>query len=236
MAGKITRRGGLDTKSSAVKGRTGDTAWLAVEPSKAVERELLGEEAVSDSCFSEFSSMRPTYHSREALSYRNGRRVSHLKIASNRPLTFWPCRGACSPLQHINNHEIHRGLKRTLDPAFAALVRHLRERDQWENTIVVCGGEFGRSPQINPAGGRDHWARGFSVAIAGGGLRTSVTVGETDPSGQPLEWGQGTTIADIHATVLQTLGIHPATELDTLVGRPIKLCEGKPILALVNDV
>ena len=57
---------------------------------------------------------------------------------------------------HINNHEVHKSLNATLDPAFAALVRDLRERGLLEKTVVVCGGEFGRTPDVNPLGGRDH--------------------------------------------------------------------------------
>ena len=136
---------------------------------------------------------------------------------------------------HFNNYDIQNNLKQTLDSAFAALVRNLHQRGRLDQTLVLCGGEFGRTPRINPAAGRDHWAKGFSVALAGGGLCGGLVVGQTDSGGQPVPWEKGTTIADLHATMLTALGIHPAVELDTPVGRPIKLREGRAIPALVGN-
>ena len=49
--------------------------------------------------------------------------------------------------------------------------------------MVVCGGEFGRTPKINPAAGRDHWPHGFTWAVAGGGVRGGQVIGATDPTG-----------------------------------------------------
>ena len=71
---------------------------------------------------------------------------------------------------HVNNHEIHRNRLKILDPALGALLRDLRRRNLFDQTVVLCGGEFGRTPKVNLAGGRDHWPNGFSVALAGGGL------------------------------------------------------------------
>ena len=135
---------------------------------------------------------------------------------------------------HINNHEIHTTNKQALDPAFASLLKHLRQRELLEQTIVVCGGEFGRTPTVNPAGGRDHWPHGFSVALAGGGIRAGQVVGETDPTGARIPYDSGTPIADIHATILHALGIGYETMLDTPVGRPIAISEGKAIDALLD--
>ena len=85
---------------------------------------------------------------------------------------------------HVNNHMVHRNLVASLDPAFAALVRDLDRRGQLGRTVVLCGGEFGRTPHINPLGGRDHWPNGYSLAIAGGGLKGGLAIGETDPEGR----------------------------------------------------
>src|SRR5262249_13222964 len=82
---------------------------------------------------------------------------------------------------HVNNEKIQRGKVDILDPAFSALLRDLRQRKELGRTIVVCLGEFGRSPAINPLGGRDHWPNGFSLAIAGGGIAGGRVIGETDP-------------------------------------------------------
>ncbi len=134
---------------------------------------------------------------------------------------------------HVNNHEIHRARVKELDPAFAALLRDLRRRDLLERTIVLCGGEFGRTPKVNLAGGRDHWTNGFSLALAGGGIRGGHVIGETDPEGVNGP-AKPTTIEDIHATVLTALGLSPTKENTApATGRPIKLCQGRPIRELL---
>jgi Protein of unknown function (DUF1501) len=134
---------------------------------------------------------------------------------------------------HVNNHEIQGNRVKELDPAFAALINDLARRGQLDRTIVLCGGEFGRSPSINPFGGRDHWPVGYSLAIAGGGLRGGLAVGETDPEGKKAP-ARPATIADVHATVLTTLGLKPGKENVSPVGRPIKLSEGKAIGELLG--
>jgi uncharacterized protein (DUF1501 family) len=128
---------------------------------------------------------------------------------------------------HVANHEIHTQLKKTLDPALAGLIRYLHQRSLLEQTVVACGGEFGRTPKVNPAGGRDHWPHGFSIALAGAGLPVGRAIGQTDPQGSPLAYEEGITIADVHATMLDRLGIDPADELQTPIGRPMKLSDGK---------
>ncbi|MFO0956471.1 MAG: DUF1501 domain-containing protein [Isosphaeraceae bacterium] len=134
---------------------------------------------------------------------------------------------------HVNNHEICRGLVKALDPAFAALLRDLERRDLLDSTVVFCGGEFGRTPKINLAGGRDHWPNGFSMALAGGGIRGGLALGETDPEGvKPPDKPQK--IEDLHATILGALGIDPAREeIDPRTSRPIKLSSGKAIPELL---
>jgi uncharacterized protein (DUF1501 family) len=134
---------------------------------------------------------------------------------------------------HVNNHEIHKNRAADLDPAFAALIRDLTRRGSLDRTVVLCGGEFGRTPNINPFGGRDHWPIGYSLAIAGGGLKGGLAVGETDPEGKK-DPARPATIADVHATVLTTLGITPGKENVSPVGRPIKLSEGKVIGELLG--
>ena len=105
---------------------------------------------------------------------------------------------------HINNHESHLKLNKTLDPAFAALVRELKERKLLDSTVVICGGEFGRTPKINVLAGRDHWPHGFSLAIAGGGFKGGTVHGRTDPAGKSEEPDKPVRIADVHATVMHT--------------------------------
>ena len=85
---------------------------------------------------------------------------------------------------HANNHTQVAKQLEILDPAFGALIRDLRERKLLDKTVVLCAGEFGRTPSVNPAGGRDHWPNGFSLALAGGGIRGGTVVGATDPEGK----------------------------------------------------
>lgn len=134
---------------------------------------------------------------------------------------------------HLANKEVHDKQKRILDPALAALFAALQDRELWRHTLVLVGSEFGRTPRLNPAGGRDHWPHGFTVLMAGGDIRAGVIVGATDPAGGKVTVEQGTAIADIHATVLTALGVDPATELMTPVGRPVKLSTGNPIARLI---
>ncbi|MCP5519275.1 MAG: DUF1501 domain-containing protein [Verrucomicrobiales bacterium] len=135
---------------------------------------------------------------------------------------------------HLNNHELHAHRVRILDPAFAALLRDLRAQELLDSTVVLCGGEFGRTPRLNPLEGRDHWPHGFSVALAGGGVRGGQVLGATDPEGQEREPADPVGIADIHATIQHTLGLNPRRELITPVGRPIPLSEGRILRSLLS--
>ena len=135
---------------------------------------------------------------------------------------------------HVNNHEQSAGLVAQLDPAFAALIEDLRERDLLAHTVVVCGGEFGRTPGLNRLEGRDHWPHGFSMALAGGGLRGGHVTGATDPEGgRAVE--SPTAVADVHATILSALGIDPELELVTSAGRPLRLSEGRVLGELLGS-
>ena len=132
---------------------------------------------------------------------------------------------------HVNNHATHRQRVSELDPAFAALLRDLRQRELLQRTVVICAGEFGRTPRMNRLEGRDHWTNGFSLALAGGGIRGGQVIGETDPEGtrDPV---RPVSVADVHATVLRALGIDPARILSTPIGRTVRLSEGEPVAAL----
>jgi len=134
---------------------------------------------------------------------------------------------------HIKNHEIHDRRKAELDPALAALVGDLKTRGTLAHTMVLCTGEFGRAPQMNRAGGRDHWTHGFSAVLAGGGLRGGQIIGATDPEGGK-EPHDPRPVADLHATILTAFGLDPAKEYPTPIGRPIKLSEGRPMPELLG--
>ena len=134
---------------------------------------------------------------------------------------------------HADNFTGHTLRAGILDPALASLVKELRERDLWQSTVVLVIGEFGRTPKINPANGRDHWPTGFSCLVGGGGLRGGQVLGATDPTGAKADPDHPIPVADLYATILQTMGVDFARELITPIGRPMKLCEGTPIEALL---
>lgn len=134
---------------------------------------------------------------------------------------------------HVNNHAIHRDKVAILDPAFSALIRDLRRRGLLDKTVVLCGGEFGRTPKINLGGGRDHWPNGYSLALAGGGIAGGQVVGETDPEGSK-DPAHPVTIADVYATVLSALGLDPWKENIASTTRPVKLSEGRVIRQLLD--
>ena len=133
---------------------------------------------------------------------------------------------------HVNNHAFQGAKVKILDPAFAALLRDLKRRNALDRTVVLCCGEFGRTPKINLTAGRDHWTNGYSLALAGGGMRGGLAVGETDPEGTK-DPTRPATVEDVHATVLAALGLDPAKEnVAPATSRPIKLSSGKPIREL----
>lgn len=141
---------------------------------------------------------------------------------------------------HVNNHEGTKTQADILDPAFAALIRHLRREDLLKDTIVICGGEFGRTPVLNGIGGRDHWPHGFTIAMAGGGIQGGRVIGATNPDPDPAatdpfkQVHDPHNVADIHATVLHALGVQFDQELLTPIGRPMKVSDGQPILELLG--
>lgn len=114
------------------------------------------------------------------------------------------------------------GLVPSLDLAFSALLDDLKDRDLLDETLVVVMGEFGRTPKLNAAGGRDHWPRVFSVAMAGGGVQGGQVVGASDAVGEsPAD--RPVSPSDLVATIYQLLGIDPNLELKTGDGRPIRI-------------
>jgi hypothetical protein len=86
-------------------------------------------------------------------------------------------------------------------------------------------GEFGRTPKLNSAGGRDHWPRAFSVLLAGGGEQGGQAIGRTDTRGEgPADCP--ITPADLACTVYTLLGIDPDRVFRTADGRPVKIADG----------
>lgn len=125
------------------------------------------------------------------------------------------------------------GLIPTFDQAASALIEDLERRGLLDQTLVVAMGEFGRTPKLNPRGGRDHWPRVFSVMLCGGGTPQGFVLGQSDRVGEsPTE--RPITPADLARTIIARMGIDPDRLLQTTDGRPIPINQyGKLISELL---
>ena len=120
------------------------------------------------------------------------------------------------------------------DNAFATLIHDLEERGLLDSTLVWVVSEFGRTPKINKVAGRDHWARVFSTAIAGGGFKPGAIYGDSDAtSSDPAR--NAVPLADLHSTIYRQIGINSDKELMASGQRPIEIINGgTPVDALVS--
>jgi hypothetical protein len=110
------------------------------------------------------------------------------------------------------------------DNAYTALLEDLSGRGMLDNTMILAFGEFGRTPKVNPAGGRDHHPACWTVLFAGGPVKGGRVVGASDETGYaPID--RPVTTAEIAATVYQGLGISLDTELPGPQGRPIRIVD-----------
>jgi hypothetical protein len=130
---------------------------------------------------------------------------------------------------HKNNFATLRDvLLPQLDCAVASLLEDLAASGLLEETLVLVMGEFGRTPRINPAGGRDHWPQCFSVLLAGAGVPGGKVFGASDGRGAaPVD--MPVLPGELAATIFHALGIDPAQEIRTFQGRPHRLAEGDPL-------
>jgi hypothetical protein len=112
------------------------------------------------------------------------------------------------------------------DQAYSALIADLDQRGMLDSTLVCNLAEFGRTPRVNPAGGRDHWPQCYSVYFAGGGVKGGRVVGASDPiaavpADRPVQPG------DIMATIFHSLGLDPEGTLPGPNGRPFPLVDSQ---------
>ena len=134
---------------------------------------------------------------------------------------------------HTQNFEQVKNLSQSLDPAFSTLLTDLKDRGMLGNTLVVWMGEFGRTPLINPQGGRDHFPLAWSTVLAGAGVKGGQAIGSTGKDGAGVA-ERPVGVGDFLATVFSAVGVNPATENFT-EGRPIRLVkDGKAIEELVG--
>ena len=110
------------------------------------------------------------------------------------------------------------------DHGFSSLLQDLQDRRMLDKTMVVAMGEFGRTPKVNPAGGRDHWPQCWSIVMAGGGIRGGQVVGASDEIGA-MPKDRPTTPGQVAATIYQALGIPLELELPGAQSRPIPLVD-----------
>ena len=110
------------------------------------------------------------------------------------------------------------------DAAYTALIEDLSERGLLSNTMVVALGEFGRTPKVNPAGGRDHHPGAWSVVIGGGPLKSGVVIGETDELGYAPK-SRPVTPGEVAATLYKGLGLDPHKELPGPQNRPMPMVD-----------
>lgn len=121
-----------------------------------------------------------------------------------------------------------RKLSSVLDRPMGALLADLDARGLLDETLVVWMGEFGRAPLIEREGGRGHWGRCYSVVLAGAGIRPGLVHGRSDRhAANPVEGAVSP--QDLVTTIYNCLGIGMDTELIDALGRPLKLCQGRPI-------
>src|SRR5262249_32871569 len=114
------------------------------------------------------------------------------------------------------------------DRAYTALLEDLKQRGMLETTLVVAMGEFGRTPQLNTRGGRNHWPGCWTIIFAGGGVRRGQVIGASDASGaEPVD--RPVTPSQVAATVYRALGVDLQTQLAGPDGRPIALVEAAPV-------
>jgi uncharacterized protein (DUF1501 family) len=131
---------------------------------------------------------------------------------------------------HDNNFSVLKNdLLPHLDAGLSTLFRDLAERSLLETTLVVVTGEFGRTPRINANAGRDHWGPGFTVALAGGGVKGGRVVGaSTARAEKPATAPHGP--EDLAATMFHLLGLNPDEEFYTPEGRPVKMANNGRVM------
>ena len=135
---------------------------------------------------------------------------------------------------HQDNNARTRLLSEALDAPWSALIDDLKDRGLLDSTLVVWMGEFGRTPKINPNGGRDHFGRAWSTVLMGGGLKGGQIIGRTDAIGGTVE-DRPVSAGDFLATICQLLGIDWDKNNDGPGGRTVRITPkgAKPLVELL---
>jgi hypothetical protein len=137
---------------------------------------------------------------------------------------------------HWNNFKhLRERLMPPTDQAFSALLMDLDRRGLLADTLVVCMGEFGRTPRINNMAGRDHWPHVQSIVLAGAGLPAGTTYGASDAQGAYPQ-NNPVSPADLTATILHLLGVPSDLTLHDRFGRPLGAYHGTPVSGLIGEI
>ncbi|MCH2400857.1 MAG: DUF1501 domain-containing protein [Pirellulales bacterium] len=132
---------------------------------------------------------------------------------------------------HADNFPTMKKNLPVMDRAVAALLHDLEQQGILDETLVVCTGEFGRTPVINPNGGRDHWGPVYSTLLAGAGVAGGQVYGSSDKQGgQPQD--HPIHVSDFVATIYHALGYDRNTRVVDYQGRPHYIVKGQPVLPL----
>jgi hypothetical protein len=145
----------------------------------------------------------------------------------------WDNHGGIGSLGNVTGYDMLKAdyCLPPLDRAYSALLEDLSGRSLLDETIVAMFGEFGRTPKINAAGGRDHWGPCQSAVFAGGGIRGGQVYGASDshaayPKSKPVA------PEDVLATLYYALGLPPETEIHDRQNRPHRITDGQPVVEL----
>ncbi len=128
-----------------------------------------------------------------------------------------------------NFNTMKKALLPEFDRGFGTLLEDLHERGMLDSTLVIAMGEFGRTPKVNDGAGRDHHSKAWSIVLAGAGIPGGRVLGSTDKTATevtalPVE------PEDLLFTIYKILGVDPAREYHTPIGRPVKVVNGGKLI------
>ncbi len=133
---------------------------------------------------------------------------------------------------HDKNTQTMKDIMPILDAAYSTLLEDLADRGMLDDTLVLWQGEFGRTPKINAAAGRDHWGQVFSMALAGGDVKGGRVHGASDAQGAFPKDGL-VRPPDVTATIYHTLGIPLDSEIRNTLGQPLPITRGEVVKAVL---
>jgi hypothetical protein len=169
---------------------------------------------------------------REAVAYveRGAKFVTVNQFTTVFDSPSWDCHADGGSLR-TDLGDIRDTVAPAFDTAFSALLTDLEARGLLDSTLVVATGEFGRTPQLNANGGRDHWAGAWTALVAGGGVQGGRVIGRTDAHGiEPTD--RPVTPQELVATIFHALGVAPDATIPGPDGKPVAVYPAPPVREL----